>query len=259
MAPATPDPQFATTLAHGLMLLECFRYGHTTLSNKDLSLITGLSKSTVSRLTYTLAQRGLIIFDQRLRQYSLGPIALALGHPLLVSLNVRQAAQPLMRELAMRVDGTVNLAMRDRDRMVYVDTYRGHLAPTFHPEIGASVPLLSSTLGRAWMFRIPQSIRDKVIRDARIRLPAEWARFEPNINKAFRDLDEHGYCSSVGGETVPELDAVGAPLQTEVEGTILCFNCAVLRTRNSERKLHSVMGPGLVALVRQVDHLISKG
>ena len=53
-----PDPAFATTLAHGLSLLQTFRHGEPALSNRELSDRTGLSKATISRLTSTLVQRG---------------------------------------------------------------------------------------------------------------------------------------------------------------------------------------------------------
>jgi DNA-binding IclR family transcriptional regulator len=253
------DPQFSTTLAHGMQLLECFKFDNPALNNKELATLTGLSKATVSRLTYTLAQQGLIQFDVQLRRYMLGPTALSLGHPLLASLTVRQVAQPLMRDLALAVDGTVNLAMRDRDRMVYVDSYRGHRSPTFCPEIGAWVPVLTSTVGRSWLYRVSPTIRSSFIEKIRFHLPAEWNKYEINMRRSWRELDEQGYCVSVGGESVREMDAVGAPLHTEVDGTILTFNCSVLRARASQDLLHRIMGPGLVSLVKQVDNLLAKG
>ncbi len=63
-----PDPDFATTLAHGLQLLQCFTIAAPALNNKELSERTGLSKATISRLTYTLAARGLVVFDDHLRR-----------------------------------------------------------------------------------------------------------------------------------------------------------------------------------------------
>ena len=54
------DPSFATTLAHGLDVLAAFRNGSGSLSNADLANQTGLSRPTVSRLTYTLAQLGYL-------------------------------------------------------------------------------------------------------------------------------------------------------------------------------------------------------
>ena len=54
------DPAFATTLAHGLDVLAAFRNRSGSLSNADLALHTGLSRPTVSRLSYTLEQLGYL-------------------------------------------------------------------------------------------------------------------------------------------------------------------------------------------------------
>ena len=67
------DPAFATTLAHGLSVLQAFRHGEPALSNRELADRTGLSKATISRLTTTLMQRGLLRYDASLRRYRLGP------------------------------------------------------------------------------------------------------------------------------------------------------------------------------------------
>ena len=56
---------FATTLAHGLDVLAAFRNSNGSLSNADLALHTGLSRPTVSRLTYTLAQLGYLKRDAK--------------------------------------------------------------------------------------------------------------------------------------------------------------------------------------------------
>src|SRR3954470_24341706 len=76
-----PDPSFATTLAHGLSLLQCFRVRSPVLSNKQLAERSGLSKPTVSRLTNQLLARGLLTYDAHLRRYQLGPTTLSLGYP----------------------------------------------------------------------------------------------------------------------------------------------------------------------------------
>lgn len=148
-----PDPNFATTLAHGLAVLECFRVGEAALSNKELADRTGLSKATISRLTYTLAARGLVSFDPRLRRYRLGSTTLSLGYPLLANLAVRQTARPLMRRLADEAGGSVSIGMRYRIHMVYLETIRGYDGIAFRPDIGASLPIASTGAPRRYLPR----------------------------------------------------------------------------------------------------------
>jgi DNA-binding IclR family transcriptional regulator len=104
------DPMFATTLAHGLDLLAAFRHTPGSLSNADLAAHSGLSRPTVSRLTYTLAQLGYLKRDERGR-FVLGLGVLAAAYPVLSALKVRQLARPLMRDFATYAGGTVSIAM----------------------------------------------------------------------------------------------------------------------------------------------------
>src|SRR5689334_11449982 len=87
--PEQSDPSFATTLAHGLDVLAAFRGRNGALSNAELAEHTGLSRPTVSRLTYTLAQLGYLKRDAKGR-FVLGLAVLAAAYPLLSAIKVRQ-------------------------------------------------------------------------------------------------------------------------------------------------------------------------
>src|SRR5256885_16337335 len=117
------DPSFATTLAHGLHVLAAFRNRSGSLSNADLAVHTGLSRPTVSRLTYTLAQLGYLRRDTKGR-FQLGLWILAAAYPVLSALKVRQLARPLMRDFAAYAGGTVSIAMRFGLGLIYVETLR---------------------------------------------------------------------------------------------------------------------------------------
>lgn len=251
-----PDPAFATTLAHGLALLQCFRVGETVLSNKELAERTGLSKATISRLTYTLAVRGLLLYDTRLRRYRLGSTALSLGYPLLASLRVRQVARPLMKALADRMGGSVSLGLRDRLRMVYVETSRGHDAIAFRPDIGASLPMLASAIGRAWLAQAPADVRATVLDGLRDAEPDDWHRHADAIPAAIADLATLGFARSAG-DWLPDVHAVAVPMQRPIDGETLVFNCGVPAARMTPGKLEREMGPRLIELVAEVEALLA--
>ncbi|MBY4896169.1 IclR family transcriptional regulator [Cupriavidus sp. AU9028] len=250
-----PDPAFATTLANGLSLLQCFRIGETVLSNKELAERTGLSKATITRLTYTLAERGLLLYDAQLRRYRLGSTALSLGYPLLASLRVRQLARPLMKALADRMGGSVSLGLRDRLQMVYVETSRGHDAVAFRPDIGASLPMLASAMGRAWLAQAPARVRDGVLAELKEADPQQWQRHAGAIPAALDDLATLGFTRS-RGDWLPDVHAVGVPLRKMVDADVLIFNCGVPASRMTPRKLDREMGPALLELVAEVEALL---
>ena len=79
------DRLFVTALARGLAVLAAFRGGEPQLSNQDLASRTGLPKSTVSRLTYTLTQLGYLDQDPASGRYQLGLAVLELSAATLAS------------------------------------------------------------------------------------------------------------------------------------------------------------------------------
>ena len=73
------SPGGAQTLMRGLDVLEMVRDGPVSLL--ELSENLGLTRSTAHRLAAALVERQYLSFTPR-RGYSLGPLILALGHPL---------------------------------------------------------------------------------------------------------------------------------------------------------------------------------
>lgn len=247
-----PDPHFATTLAHGLAVLECFTVAEPALGNKELAQRTGLSKATISRMTYTLAARGLVVFDAHLRRYRLASTALTIGYPLMAGLPIRQVARARMKSLAEAVGGTVSLGMRDRLRMVYVETWRGHDLSAWRPGIGAAIPMLPTAMGRAWLAHAPAALRDEVVARLRASEPAQWAACADALAEALADLPRRGFCVSRGAWR-PDVHAASVPVTLPQDGETLVFNCGVLTTRLGPRALEREVGPRLVALVREVE------
>ena len=105
------------------------------LSNAELAEHTGLSRPTVSRLTYTLAQLGYLKRDAKGR-FVLGLGVLATAYPLLSAIKVRQTARPLMRDFAAYAGGTVSIAMPFGLDFIYVETLRTTDAVPHLPDVG---------------------------------------------------------------------------------------------------------------------------
>jgi len=252
--PPRVDANFATTLAHGLQVVECFRVGVPALTNKELAEQTGLSKATISRLTYTLQLRGLLVFDTQLRRYRLGLTALTLGYPLLSSFRIRQVARDRMQQLASDTGGSVSLGMRDRTQMVYIETCRGHDLIAFRPDIGASLSMTLTAMGRAWLAQASDVERNAVIAKLKAAEPPErWQAQAASVDVARRDLRQCGFCIS-RGEWWPDVQAVAVPLRALIDGEVLVFNCGVPTRRLGGRELARDVAPRLLSLVRDVEN-----
>src|ERR1700738_1695582 len=166
------DPSFATTLAHGLDVLAAFRNSSGSLSNADLALHTGLSRPTVSRLTYTLAQLGYLKRDAKGR-FELGLGLLAAAYPVLSALKVRQLARPLMRDFAAYAGGTVSIAMPFGLDFIYVAQLRTTDAVPHVPDVGFTSTLATTAVGRALLSLFTGDELQSYVRNVKAQRPEE--------------------------------------------------------------------------------------
>ena len=245
------DRQFATTLARGLEVLRCFTPAEPMLGNKEISVRTGLPKPTVSRLTYTLTKLGYLRHNMRMGKYQLGSAVLSIGYPLLASMSIRQIARPFMKELADYANGSVNMGVRDRLNMVYVEACRsGNL--TALPDIGTSVPIAQSVMGRAFLYACTPPEREAVLNQMKVKEPESLRKYRPQIDKSIEDIRGRGFCTSAG-EIRREVHAAGAPMRRMVDGEIVSFNCTVPAFMLKKGQLEEDFGPHLVSMVRNIE------
>lgn len=247
-----PDKEFANTLARGLELLLCFAPGESALRNKDFVQRTGLDKATVSRLAYTLDQLGYLRHDAADGKYRLGAAVLAMGYPLLANMSLRHVVRPWIKSLADEVRGTVSILIRDRTSMVYMETCRSEQETAPLVDIGASLPIIASTSGRAWLARTTPQERDKVLNQVKVLYPKLYAEQIAKVRRTLGDLAQRGYLSGPG-LVQPERVVVAVPMARPVNAEIIVFNCAVAPQGRPVEPLRAHLGARLITLARGVE------
>jgi len=247
------DPQFAMTLAKGLDLLCCFTPERPILSNKELSEMMGLSKSTISRFTYTLSRLGYISTDKTSGKFQLGSAVLSISYPLLANIAIRQLARPLMSELAEYSQGSVSMGILDRLSITYIETSRHRsIFNTRMSDIGLSVSLAGSAIGRAYLCGCSAEQRVSLMNEIRIKQPEEWAQHQEAVYQSFEDYKTLGFCISKG-EILSEVYGVGVPLRNPGNGELIVFNCVVHAYQAQGSVLEKDIGPRLLGMVKNLD------
>ena len=250
------DPQFAMTLAKGLELLSCFTPQRPLLGNKELSELMGLSKSTISRFTYTLSRLGYMTTDKHSGKFQLGSAVLSIGYPLLANIAIRQLARPLMSELAECVQGSVSMGVRDRLNITYIETSRHRsIFNTRMSDIGLSVSLAGSAIGRAYLCGCTPEARTRLLNEIQIKEPEEWQRHKDAIQKSLDDYQHQGFCIAKG-DIIPDVYGVGVPLGNANSNELIVFNCVIHAYQAKNGMLENEVGPRLVALVKNLDSFI---
>lgn len=251
LAEGPKSRQFVTALARGLEVLRVFGPGDVVLSNQELAERTGLPKPTVSRLTHTLCALGYLTCSTRTGGYQLGPGVLSLGYAMIAGLEIRERARPLMKELAMEIGASVALGSRDRLSVVYLDICQSAEAITLRLSLGSRVPLMKTSIGRAIMAALPDREREFLLRAARDREPNEFRAIEAGIERACREVEEFGFCTSFGAWR-PEVNAVGVPVMSLDGEHLYAINCGGPSFTLTEKKLMEEAGPKLLTLARSL-------
>lgn len=130
------------------------------LALTTLAQETGLSASTAHRILGSLSAMGFVKQNPA-GQWSLGLRLLELGNLVYERFTVRQRALPFMQQLHAATGMTVNLAIRDNDRLLYIEHV---LAPEYKANqlrrIGSWAPLHITSGGKLFLARMsPDEIR----------------------------------------------------------------------------------------------------
>ncbi|SAL49921.1 IclR family transcriptional regulator [Caballeronia sordidicola] len=221
------DPALNRSLVRGVEILRAFRPGADQLGNGEIAERTHLSRATVSRLTQTLVECGLLEHDRARRTYRLAPPVLSFAHAMHAGSPVLSAVAPLMRALAEKLRINVGIATADRDEMVYLDSFRFNRKVALRSVVaGQRVPMELTSLGRAYLAVVSSEERRTLLQHFRDRRPADWARLRDELDAAKVSIDRNKYCSA---SWQPEVVAIASPLVLP-ERPIYILNVSVRTT-----------------------------
>ena len=243
---SAPDRKFVGALGRGLDVLRCFGPRDRWLANQEIAARTGLARPTVSRLTYTLTQLGFLRHAHAPRKYALGSAAVSLGYSALSQIDIRRTARPLLHALSQHANASAHLAINDGLHMQVVDTY-WHSA-VFVIDIGSRVPVVTTSLGRAYVCALPAEERRSILEQIRARRPAEWPLARRRFEEALRDYEHHGFCLGLG-DWRRDVNAVAAPFEPRDGTKPVVVGCSGAAFQLSPELLKRDIGPRLLALI----------
>ncbi|WP_052129348.1 IclR family transcriptional regulator [Sphingomonas sp. 35-24ZXX] len=246
------DNQIIAALSRGLAVLDAFSRADTSLGNAELAARTGLTKSTVSRLAYTLARHNYLQFDPHSREYRLGVGAITLGAVALAMTNVRTLALPLMRELAAGSRFNVGLGTRVDRQMVYTDACEGDALISLRLLPGSRIPIATSAMGRAYLARLTPGEREAVLAELRPRYDDDWPTVLAGVDAAVAEYERYGYCSSIG-DWHKDINGIAVSIVTPPGEPVRIFNLGGPAYALSEAELRETHAPRLLAAVRTIE------
>ncbi|MDR7151926.1 DNA-binding IclR family transcriptional regulator [Hydrogenophaga palleronii] len=241
------------SVLRGAEILRAFKPGSDLLGNGELSERTGLSPSTVSRLTQTLVVAGLLQLDREERAYRLAPLVLSLAHAMRSGSLVLAVAAPHMRALAEKERVNVGLACADREEMVYLESIRYNRRVALRNVVsGQRVPMELTSLGRAYLATATTRHRQALEKTFKQRNGSHWPALKLAIDEAIDSVEKHGYCVA---SWQPEVVAVSTPVMSP-DG-VFALNISV-STQDDAKQVTRQLAPKLLALKKTITRDIAR-
>ena len=138
-----------------------------SLGVSELAARTRIAKSTVFRILCTLYDLGYVLRDPD-RNYVVGGALSRLGNDEANSVAIRTVAMPYMVDLRNRFGETVNLGVRNFDKVVYVEVVPSEFALRMQETRGSSVPVHASALGKAILAFSPPDLVESMVRGRKL-------------------------------------------------------------------------------------------
>lgn len=130
-------------------ILNLFDGQVSELGTTEISRALGLHKSTVASLVYTLDANGFLSQNPDTLKYRLGLKIAERAFVMLDQIEIRQVANPFLRELRNQWNETVNLAVPNGPDVVYIERFLGTKALGVNVEVGRRAPAHATALGKA--------------------------------------------------------------------------------------------------------------
>lgn len=198
-----------SVLGRAAMIINAFDNGKPALSLNDLTMITGLPRSTVHRFAEQLIVIGWL--ERASAGYRVGTRLFELGSRAEKLNRLRVAANPWMFKLHETSRMCVHLAILDTTEILYVDkiTARGINLPS---RIGRRMPAHCTALGRAMLAHSTALEIEQVVYQGLEPLTPFTASTPATFRSKLDDVIETGVAVDFE-EAVPGMMCVAAPIR----------------------------------------------
>jgi IclR family pca regulon transcriptional regulator len=200
--PATPastldqfagDPNFMTSLARGLLVIQSFTPQHPHMTISQLSVKTGLSRAAVRRCLYTLSKLGFAGAEDGSR-YALRPRMMTLSNTYSASNSLSTAAQPILERMSAAYRESFSVATLDGEDIVYIARTTVTRVMSVDLHIGSRLPAYCTSMGRVLLAYLPAEQLEQYL--ARVNLVPHTSRTVASVEKlrlALRNVRRNGY------------------------------------------------------------------
>lgn len=235
---ASPARQGIQSVELAMTVLQAMEEGLGPMSLSQIAAASGMQPNKAYRYLVSLARVGLVAQSPRSGRYDLGPAMRRLGIEALRRMDEVAVVSEHLPALRDRTGHAVNLAVWGDHGPVIVRWDYGSYALPITVRVGATMPLLTSSIGRVYLTYLPRTLSDPLLQ-AQLGAAEGGAASREEIDQITADVRRAGVAVTSGG-VVPGVVSVAAPVFPAAESLPLAVAIAMPAREVTDELLASV-------------------
>lgn len=212
---ASPARQGIQSVELAMTVLQALEEGRGPMSLTQISAASGMQPSKVHRYLVSLARVGLVAQSPSSGRYDMGPAMRRLGVESLRRMDEVALVSEHLPGLRDSTSHAVNLSVwGDHGPVVVRWEYGAHALP-ITVRVGATMPLLTSAMGGAFLAYLPEQLTTPVLCE-QLEVETLDASSRERVDGIKTGVLREGVANTVGG-VIPGITSVAAPVFTAGE------------------------------------------
>jgi IclR family pca regulon transcriptional regulator len=234
---------FVNSLSRGLDVLRSFEPSKPSMTLSEVAERTGLNRAAARRFLLTFVRDGYAASDGK--YFRLLPKVLDLGTSVMASLDISETMQPVMNELAERVQESCFAAILDGESVIYVARAVSSRVVNVGITVGSRSPAHAVSTGRVLLSGLDDKSLRRYFERAKLRKLTPYTVTSKSKLKAAIDLVRRQGWSIVNQELEVGLQSISVPIR-DGDGTIIaalnvCCPSPRVTRRDMESRILSAM------------------
>jgi DNA-binding IclR family transcriptional regulator len=208
----SPARQGIQSVELAMTVLRALEEGRGPMSLTQIATACGMQPSKAHRYLVSLTRVGLVAQSRSSGLYDMGPAMRRLGVESLRRMDEVALVSEHLPELRDRSTHAVNLAVwSDHGPVVVRWEYGTHALP-ITVRVGATMPLLNSAMGGAFLAHLPEQVTEPVL-CGQLEARTLDAATRERVDRVRADVLRDGVAVTIGG-VIPGVTSVAAPVFT---------------------------------------------
>jgi DNA-binding IclR family transcriptional regulator len=210
------------------------------LSLSEISQQLQIDKGTTHRLTATLRSAGYVEQNIKNKKYSLSFKVFEMGNKTVDKRGLRKTAEPFIEDCSKLVGETVNLGIRHKSNVIYIDKIESHETIKVGLSIGKKIPLYCTGLGKVMLAFYKIDLLESILSDQIfVEFTTHTVKNKNALMEQLRKIRKDGYFIDFE-EYIEGLICIAAPIFDYLNEPVAAISISIPKYRfdNNDNKIN---------------------